>query len=540
MKQFFLHFIPGGSESINAGATTMCALGGSSVETDLVGERNTRRFHQAGTLSLLTVNVTVNSLSSTATWKTAIGTTGSTDGNLIVTYSAAQTGALDDDSNTDDIAADDVYTFEVAAASGTGSITWERAGGLWGSDTGSISLLGSNSASSFSLPGAGSTLYMIVAGSRVSNSNEDRAQNYLSSAGTWRYLAVGIATLNMTTLVADLTSRIDGVDGNMTIAIDENDSNAYLVDESNTDAVVSGNTLGIDATTTTFVGSGTNIEWFPSQINHTGDETVVMTSGSRETLATSTDYYFSVAGQLNATTTEADAEVNILMDATASKLGCAVSQSTATLTGTLRINAADGNQVATLTAVSRAIDESNTDDLLAADDVAIHVVKTAGSGRFQATSLVLAPTAGGITATGDLDAQASALSGAAIKTLLATGALPSQASALSANAIKTLVSSGALQAQSAQVDGSAVIAGAVVATGDLQAQASDVSGAATKSVKATGTPQAQAAEVAAQAIKTVKAAGVPAAQASRLSGLAIGPASGGGAGGADFRRRRRR
>jgi hypothetical protein len=200
------------------------------------------------------------------------------------------------------------------------------------------------------------------------------------------------------------TSRINGVDGNQVLALDFNDQLATFVDEANTDALVSGDLINIEAVTADSPGSGsggTNYEWFHSQINHTSDESLLLVDGGREIVANNTTLYFAAAGQTNGTATEADAEHGIRFDAAASHLGAFASQSGGgDMTVALRINAADGNQSVFIDVSAGspdvAIDTSNTDDILTTDDIAIRAtvpVSPSGNCRLQSTSLRLSPAA---------------------------------------------------------------------------------------------------------------------------------------------------
>lgn len=405
MKQFIGHFQPGVTEALNDGATLANALAGSSIELDLAAAdgRNARPIQQAGTLSLLSVTVTANTLSGSATWKTGIGADGGTNGNCSVTFTTTQTGTLEDDSNTDDVAASDLYTFIATAASGSGSITFQKAGIVWEPDSGSISLLGCNLASSLGIANNG-TVYVTPTGARAASTTEAFEQQLITSAGTWRYLGVGVSTITLASGTFTFTSRINGVSGNQVLALTFEDQLGTFVDESNTDTLASGDLINIEAVTADSPGSGaggTNFEWFHSQINHTSDETLLLVNGTRETLANDTTSYFAISGQTNSSATESNTQQNIRFDATASHMGGFASQTGGgDMVLTLRINGAAGNQTATIDVSAGspdvAIDDSNTDAVTASDDIAIEATVPAspsGNCRLQSTSIRLSAVA---------------------------------------------------------------------------------------------------------------------------------------------------
>lgn len=184
-----------------------------------------------------------------------------------------------------------------------------------------------------------------------------------------------------------------------------------------------------------------------------------------------------------------------------------------------------------------------TYDTIGTTDVTAGWTQTADDAAAMCVAVSEVSGATNFNATGDLDAQAAAISGAGLHGRVSTGALSAQAASIAGAAVVGKAASGALQAgssaiagaaivgraatgalasQSATIDGSATTSGAANfdATGALAAQAGAISGAAIVNRVATGDLLAQSAAISGAAIVNRAATGALAAQSANLSGTA--------------------
>ena len=389
-------------ESQSADTTWLSCICANSVPENDQNTKDSkrRRFHEAGTLSLLVVRVASNTLNVAATYRTASGVTPGTNGNCVITVPAGQTGTFTDDSNTDAVAANDLWAFKASVPVGTGAIEWSGAGIVYEATNDNVTLLGSNFSADEDFRANG-TYNLPAAGDRLDNSTEARVQNYITgSGGTWQNLGVGTAGILTTTITVTVRSRINGVNGNQVLTFTQADNSAtFKQDVSNTDTVAQGDRINVQFVTTgSTADGGTFFEWIQSQIDHAAnDEGLMLTGGSRFTVVDGSTWYWPASGGNRGAATESETQHPARVAMTVDRLGGFISQSSGGTSLTLRFrkNGQPGNNVVTIDpgVASSGFDASNTDEVDATDLIGIQVVgdATGTNARLQSTSMRITP-----------------------------------------------------------------------------------------------------------------------------------------------------
>ena len=123
------------------------------------------------------------------------------------------------------------------------------------------------------------------------------------------------------------------------------------------------------------------------------------------------------------------------------------------------------------------------------------------------------------SASGDLSAEASTVSGAAVRSALSTGTVQADVSTTAAETVRTVIAEGTIQAESATTSGVA-FTDEPVADGSLSSEASTVSGESVRSANAEGALDSDIATTSGEGIKVSVASGDPQSDVATTSGEA--------------------
>lgn len=354
-----------------------CASGRSSTDTDAT--RIT--YRKAGEFSRMWVRINANDIGATSTVNFRVN---GVTVNQSISIPTATTGVFQDTTNKDTIASGDKVNYEFNIGAGGTGITITCAGILFKADT-SIKYAINQSTSVVT---ASTKKYNQLAGQTQTQAAEAPVQFKAKTAGTLRNLLTNIAT-NTRTTSATFGSRINGADGTLLITIPASTSGTFE-DTSNSDAVAIGDLINYYTLWGSGTG-GTTPNYFSIDFQSTNNKCHLITGQSNTTSntivqATTKNLYFSGSACNSLTESDVKCLGNTIFKA--SNLECYVGANTVTLASTLflRKNGANGNMNISITGLTTGYfeDTTNSDDIIATDDVNYQVVAGVGG-----TSLVL-------------------------------------------------------------------------------------------------------------------------------------------------------
>ena len=222
---------------------------------------------------------------------------------------------------------------------------------------------------------------------------ENRAQTKVYSSYTWANLYVRCTTWN--TVNSVVNSRIGAVDGNQTVTVT---GTGVFQDTVNTDSLVDQNLINIQHDQ---VGAGNKgYKVWGSTLQDTGTNTTIQiaTSAATQVAAFGSTFFTVTEGQVNAATgmatTESDVQYTIRRATTYSNLRVFLQSNSVNADSSWRLRidtgggAANGNQVATLTAsTTGAFEDTTNSDAVAASDEINYSLVTGGTSGSMVPSL---------------------------------------------------------------------------------------------------------------------------------------------------------
>ena len=289
------------------------------------------------------------------------------NGNQVITVTGSTTGEFEDTSNTDAVVSGDEFNFSTVVGSGgttfiiiTYGVLFDGPGTYaWYENLGPG--ISTNSV----------TEYIGIGGLSNLGATESAKQLRFKTAGTLSGLHVYVETNGRTTDTV-FRSRNNAANGNQIVTV-AGSTTGYLVDNTNTDAVAVDDLVNLSVTTLT--GGGTLAATVCGASFETTNNTqqLMTVSFAGASVAAALTRYIPIAGRFDTSATESDYRWDANLAATASKMEIHISANTVTADSTLRlrIDGANGNQVATITAstTGRFADASNTDAITAANEI---------------------------------------------------------------------------------------------------------------------------------------------------------------------------
>jgi len=336
----------------------------------------------------LLVKITANTLDDTTTVKSRVD---AGDGNQTVSILTTETGTFQDTINSDTLTDGELFCYEFAAGGTEGEITAAIISSTLETASNTTPIIGCGY--SHRVEGAGSTLYLHLMGGDASGlyvgfATEPEAQYTFRADATLTYLRVygGISSIAGLTFV----SRINGVNGNLTISIPDNTTGAYE-DAVHNDIISTGDEVNYRTVCGDASGSGRNIYLYNYQVksNSTGRQTASASPGLHG-IDHAVTSYFAIEGDTEDTVTEADAQCLTRMAFVAKNffVNIYINDANAARIINTRINGGDGNLTVSITAATSGIfeDLGNTDTLIATD---LYNYKIAGAGGLGSTTVAI-------------------------------------------------------------------------------------------------------------------------------------------------------
>ena len=383
-----------------AGATQYWKVATCALVANAAEANQQLPFRSTGVISKLYVRVIANATSASSSItlrKNGIATA------MTVTIGAAATGVFEDSTNTVTVAAGDKLAFQ-SVSGGTGTFTMALISVIFDADTNCVSKFAGYG---YSHTAASVTNYLSISGSRsVAATIEVNTQNTVKKAGTLKnaYIYVptngrttdtimrlrqnGASTIITFTIPASTTGLFEDTTNTVSCAVDD-EINWEIVSGTGTGTLVPGN-FAVDYETTNngFITSG-------------------CVGGSSDiTLSPSVTEYYVVGGaNIEATTTEAEAQQTARNPFTLSNL--TVSVRTNTLTGAtpttvkLRINGADSTQVVSIASAATGflVDTTHTDIVGPTDTIDFQVITGTAGTNIIITQIAVWSTIGIVTKT---------------------------------------------------------------------------------------------------------------------------------------------
>lgn len=233
-----------GSQSTANGAATRYWNVAGSLGTAAATESAAQMISPAGgTLSNLRAYVTAARATNT-TLKTRIN---GADGAQSVTMTASTTGAFEDTTNTDTIAAGDLFCAATVTGSGTDTLTLSNVSVLFSTTTASVSPLGAGATSTTLTSGV--TRYYTPTGHLQALPTENQTQQIAPFSGVASRMGATV-TANTSSATTTMVLRKNGADTAVTFTIAGSATGSF-VDTTNTVTVAAGDLICIQ-------GSGAN------------------------------------------------------------------------------------------------------------------------------------------------------------------------------------------------------------------------------------------------------------------------------------------
>lgn len=363
---------------VAAGNTSYNSIGACLLQDQGTEANAQYTFQRAGTLSGLSIRIPTNSLSGTLTLTSRLNTAA---GGQTVSVTTGQTGWFTDSSNSDTIAAGDEVGTKTSVAAGSGTADITVISSNFAATTGHATVhIGHQRDNGYGTDSA--TTYHPVMCDDQDIGTEANVQLKARAAGTIKDLEYYVS-VNPRTTTCTVRSRVNGANGNQTVSITST-ATGWFHDSSNSDTIADGDLYNLSLSTST--GGGT-IQWEASGVTFVSSATNndLHTNGNTGGIDTSgTTYYIPLGGVTYLSTTEANVQLDHNFAGTASKLRVYIDANTMVGATSFRFrkNAGNGNQVASITALTTGIfeDASNTDSFAATDDCCYSLAGgTAGS-----------------------------------------------------------------------------------------------------------------------------------------------------------------
>jgi hypothetical protein len=363
-----------GSSTASTANTTQYWFPLGSMETGTTESQKQIILRSTGTISNIRVAITANSIASgTTTFKLRKN---AASGNGSVTITASTTGVYEDTTNTDTIAAGDKICFMTTPGAATGTITLSNVGYTFDATNASDACSKLAVSKALSVSTSAVTRYYTLSGECVDKATESEAQCRQRKAGTFKNLTVQVTT-NTRTTATTYSTRKGGVTQNLTLSVGSS-TTGFFEDTTHSDTVAAGedwNYIQVYGTgATAFVTQHIAVDFFSTASigQCLAGRTTGITYNANDAL------FDALCGRNTGGGTESFTQSKARAAYTFSELSIAVTTNTITASTAfrLRVNGANGNQLATVTSSGTGVfsDSTNTDTVAIGDNVNYGIV----------------------------------------------------------------------------------------------------------------------------------------------------------------------
>lgn len=370
-----------GGVTLAASTTNFYSYGDGSLNNVTTEAPAQTPFRSAGTISLMGIRVSANTLSgsSTLTLRKNGG-----NGNQTVSIGAGLTGYFEDTVNTDAVVAGDQINYQLTSGTGT-SIIFRSIISLFAATTGTVSHYRAGGGHNFT--GTSATTFSNIAGGIGFQTTEANTQTKAKTSFTLRNMALYV-TSNARTSATTVRSRKNGANGNLLITIPLATTGLFE-DTVNSDSLVSGDLFN----TTTVLGlgvGGCNTQYISCEVFNSVSPQLQFIAGDEPQAQNSAlTRYIAVQGTNNQATTEVSVKTN--MTTVLSNLAMFVTANTlnGNTTVTIRKNSLTGYMTLTIPSTTTGYfeDTVNTDLVLPADILNTRIVTGGSSGAFSNSNI---------------------------------------------------------------------------------------------------------------------------------------------------------
>lgn len=361
-------------QSFTPDTTTYLSIGNGNMSESLDNENITR---SAGTYSNLSVNIPTSTLASTISFRFRKN---GANGNQVITVTGGASGYFTDASNTDSVVSGDKINYSAVGGAGSGgqSCTVDQLNTLFKSTTNSVSKFHTGA---YTITTASSTSFGNIGQTGTPNTDELLSQATTKTIATLKNMCISV-TSNTRSTNTTINTRINGVDGNLTLTI-AGAATGFFEDSSNTDNIISGDLINYKHVTGT--GSGTlsirtcllDFETTNNQTNYSSGRT------GASAIAINVVTWMPFASNGTNITLESIANIKSLTTFIASKFNCNIRLNSVTATTILvfRKNGINRNQTISVPASTTGyFEDAVNEDMVFVGDNYNCQVSTGASG----------------------------------------------------------------------------------------------------------------------------------------------------------------
>lgn len=344
-----------------------------------------------GTLANLILNIVTNARANATVFTVRKN---AADTAVTVSTTASTTGEYSDTTHSATVAPTDTIDISGTTAGGSSNISTNLNSVRFTSSDGAASSSYGVFLSSATLSGTGPISdYMPFAGALAASTTETDAQSLVQAAGTAKYLQLSVSA-NTRSTTTTTKFRKNAGDGNQTVSFTSSQT-GQLVDTTHTDSLSVNDLINVNAG----LGTGTGnfsinalIVWIDATTD--GQSQMMSLNLTGQALAAGATIYSAIAGQIPAGSGEGAVKGQLAMASTTSMLAVDVTVNASTTNATCksRISSANGNQVATITALTTGSfqDTTHSDSPGTTTDQAVQYAgATTGSVTLNAVTMLM-------------------------------------------------------------------------------------------------------------------------------------------------------
>lgn len=325
-------------------------------------------LNYAAKISKFYVRITANA--TTGGSNTFTSRNGGVAGNMTISVPTGTTGEFEDTTNVDVVPAGNLICWRVQIGTGGAVVVGCTSVLLATEQQQTVSMFGGG-AGSVDFSAADTTNFPSLSGLRGGNTTEADGQCYIDTYGSLKY-SYGVVQSNGRSTATTLTSRINGVNGTITISVGAGLTGAFS-DSVHSDAVKPGDKVCWNHTTGS--GSGT-ISWLIFNISlETMDGSFLILMGGQQGNSTgypaSTNIFFNGFTPENTLeTTEANTQIKQRLDSQFRSMAAYISGNAAAGATTVRsrVNGINGRQALSIGAAATGTFLSTSVDRLSIND----------------------------------------------------------------------------------------------------------------------------------------------------------------------------
>ena len=366
---------------VTASTTGYISLSGIDSTVQSTEANAEVEFKKAGSIKFLGINVSVNSRTTTTTYRVRKN---AANGTNVISLGASTTGIVEDATpHTDTFAVNDKACYQIVTSTGTQTQSVDSVWSIFeSSSTAGIAFMHPNSHVVVTIA-VGNTRYSPGIGRLSASTTEDFIKiPYEIGKYTLSNFQIYVSA-NTVDFTVPCTVRKNKIPGSQTLSVTANTTGRFT-DTTNTDTFSNFDAITYEIVNTgggtiSYYGFGCFATAQPAEV-----KSQLYTGGNVAQAANVTSYYPIGSSGTPTRTTESQVQLTLRPAGTLSLFECelATNNNTASVTYRVRKNTANGNQTTSVPASTTGVFTDNTNtDTVAAGDLFNYVIITAGSGN---------------------------------------------------------------------------------------------------------------------------------------------------------------